>query len=45
MVSDKSNLLVDCSKTEYVITEKTKFINFDPNCESGKHFVVLADGS
>ena len=45
IVSDKSNLLVDCSATEHVIINKSKFINFDQNFEPGQHFVELADGS
>ena len=45
IVSDKSNLLVDCRATEHVITNKSKFINFYQNFEPGNHFVELADGS
>ena len=33
--SNKSNLLVDCEATDHVITDKSKFTNFDP----GNHFV------
>ena len=33
IVSDKSNLLVDCRATHHVITDKLKFINFDQNFE------------
>ena len=40
IVSDKSNLLVDCRTTD-----KSKFIHFDQNFEPGNHFVELADGS
>ena len=29
IVSDKTNLLVDCGATTHVITDKLKFINFD----------------
>ena len=43
IVLDKSNLLVNCRATEYVITDKSKFINFDQNFEPGNHFVELAD--
>ena len=32
--------MVDFCATEHVITDKSKFINFDP----GNHFVELADG-
>ena len=45
IVLDKSNLFVDCGATEHVITDKSKFINFDQNFEPGNHFVKLADGS
>ena len=45
IVSDKSNLLVDCRATEYVITDKSKFINFEQNFEPGNYFVELADRS
>ena len=41
IVSDKSNLLVDCRLTEHVITNKLKFINFDQNFEPGNHFVEI----
>ena len=41
IVSDKTNLLVDCRATNHVITDKSKFINFEP----GNHFVELPDGS
>ena len=44
-VSDKSNLLVNCSATKHVITDKSKSIDFDQNFEPGNHFVELADGS
>ena len=44
IVSDKSELLVNCSATEH-ITDKSKFINFDQNFEPGYHFVELADRS
>ena len=44
-VSNKSNFLVDCKTTEHVITDKSKFINFDQNIEPWNHFVELADGS
>ena len=39
IVSDKSNLLVNCMATEDVITDNSKFINFDQNFEPGNHFV------
>ena len=45
IVSDKSNLLVDCGATKHVITDKSKFIDFDQNFESGNHFVKLVDGN
>ena len=45
IVSDKTNLFVDCGATKHVITDKSKFINFDQNFEPGNHFVELADGS
>ena len=44
-VSDISNLLVNCSATKHVITDKSKFINFDQNFEPGNHFVELTDRS
>ena len=44
IVLGKSILLVDYSATEHVITDKSKFINFDQNFEPGNHFVELADG-
>ena len=31
IVSDETNLLVDCGATNHVITDKSKFINFDQN--------------
>ena len=43
IVLDKSNLLVDCRATNHVITDKSKFINFDQNFEPGNHFVELVD--
>ena len=45
IVSDKSNLSVNCRATNHVITDKLKFINFDQNFEPGNHFIELADGS
>ena len=45
IVSDKSNLLVDYGATNQVITDKSKFINFDQNFKPGNHFVKLADSS
>ena len=45
IISDKTNLLVVCGATDYVITDKLKFINFDQIFEPGNHFVELADGS
>ena len=35
IVPGKSNLLVDCSATEHIITDKPKFINFDQDFEPG----------
>ena len=43
IVSDKTNLLVNCRATNHVITDKSKFINFDQNFEPGNHFVELVD--
>ena len=37
--------MVDCGVTEHVITDNSKFINFDQNFEPGNHFLKLADGS
>ena len=37
--------MVNCNAINHVITDKSKFINFDQNFESGNHFVELADGS
>ena len=45
IVSDKSNLLVNCGATEHVRTDKPKFINFDQYFEPGNHFVESADRS
>ena len=45
IVSDNSNLLVNCGATKHVITDKSKFINFDQNFEARNHFVEFADGS
>ena len=45
IVSDKTSLLVNCGVIGHVITDKSKFINFDQNFEPGNHFVELADGS
>ena len=45
IVSDKINLLVDCRATNHVITDKSKFINFDQNFVPENHFVKLADGN
>ena len=42
IVSDKTiQLLVDCWATNHVISDKLKFINFEPR----NHFVELTDGS
>ena len=45
IVSDKTNLLVDCGAINLVITDKSKFINSDQNFKPGNHFVKLADGN
>ena len=45
IVSDKTNLLVDCGATKYVITDESKFNYFDQSFEPGNHFVELADRS
>ena len=42
-IPDKTNFLVDCGATNHIITDKSKFINFDQNLEPGNHFVELAD--
>ena len=42
IVLDKSNLLVNCGATQHVITDKSKFINFDQNFELGNHFVEFS---
>ena len=39
IISDKTNLLVNCGATNHVITDQSQ--NFEP----GNHFVELADGS
>ena len=43
IVLNKSNLLVDCGATSYVITDKSNNINFDQNFESGNYFLKLAE--
>ena len=45
IVLDKSNLSVDCGVTKHVITDKSKFINFDQNFKPRNHFVELVNGS
>ena len=39
------SLLVDCGATSHIVTDKSKFLNFDPNFDSGNHCIELADGS
>ena len=39
------NLLVDCGATAHIICDRSKFISFDPNFDSSKHFIELADGT
>ena len=38
-------LLVDCGATSHIITDESKFINFDSNFNSSNHYIELADGS
>ena len=45
IVSHKSNFLVDCGATKHIITDKSKFINFDQNFEPRNHFVELVNES
>lgn len=40
-----NSYLVDTGATNHVITDETKFINFDPNFEPDSHFIELADGT
>ena len=37
-------LLVDCGTTSHVITDKNKFVKFDPDFDSSLHYTELADG-
>ena len=37
--------MVNCDAAEPVITDKSKFINFDQNFEPGNNFVELTDGN
>ena len=38
-------LLVDCGATSHIITDKNKFVRFDPDFDSSLHYIELADGS
>jgi len=38
-------LLVDCGATAHIITDESKFINFDESFRPEKHFIELANGT
>jgi len=42
---DGDNLLVDCGATAHIITDKSKFVEFDARFNPKEHFIELADGS
>ncbi|XP_013389594.1 uncharacterized protein LOC106158229 [Lingula anatina] len=39
------SFLVDCGATSHIVTDKSKFIEFDKNFDPDKHFIELADGT
>ena len=41
----RNNLLVDCGATSHIITDNSKFIEFDSNFNPSNHYIELADGS
>ena len=45
VVFKMNNLLVDCGATSHIITDSSKFIEFDRNFNPSHHYIELADGS
>ena len=45
-VTEKTNmLLVDCGATTHIITDESKFVNFDDSFKPEQHYIELANGS
>ena len=42
---DVKTLLVDCGATTHIITDKSKFVEFDETFKPANHFIELANGS
>ncbi len=44
-VKCENSLLVDCGATSHIITDRSKFIEFDKTFEPESHFIELANGT
>jgi len=42
--TQSSSLLVDCGATAHIITNKSRFINFDESFRPDKHYIELTNG-
>ena len=44
-IHEVKGMLVDCGATTHIVTDESKFINFDENFNPASYFIELADGS
>lgn len=43
--SREGSLLVDCGATAHIVTDESKFVNFDVTFRPERHYIELADGT